>query len=35
MFMSIHLDLPTGAAIVVSFGAMLALLGIIKLAFKI
>lgn len=35
MFISIHLDLPTGAAIVVSFGAMLALLGIIKLAFKI
>jgi len=28
MFISIWLDLPTGAAIVVSFGIMLAILGL-------
>ncbi len=32
MFVSITLDVPTGAAIVVSFGAMLALLGIYKIS---
>jgi zinc/manganese transport system permease protein len=31
MFISILLDLPTGATIVVTFGVMLALLGLIKL----
>ena len=31
MFVSISLDVPTGAAIVVTFGAILALLGIFQL----